>query len=361
MKIAIIGTDGIPARYGGFETFVQEVTPYLVKQNNEIIIVGSSLDRDKTDYSVRGIKIINIPLSANGVWSIPFDILSFLRVFYHVDAIILLGVSAGIFTPLFKILTKKRRLVVNVDGLESRREKWKGFRKSFLALSERIAVRSAPIVISDNQGIADILSNKYKRTTIIVAYGSNHVNMVDVNLAQDCILENFDLEPESYALTIARIEPENNIETMIEAFLLSGIEKYVIVGNFETTVYGKYIAEKYSKVDRITMINSIYDSAMLASLRKLCKIYLHGHSVGGTNPSLVEMLPYSRPVVAWDCIFNRYTLQGQCGYFKSFEELEKILKEDIFARYIPGPDVVNSLSYRWDHIANQYIEAIQSI
>lgn len=361
MRIALLGTDGIPARYGGFETFVEQIAAPLTVHGHEVLVVGSSVGRTRSEDKKKSLRIVNLPLRANGASSILFDLLSFFRAFWWADAIVLLGVSAGIFTPVFRLFTRRSRLVINVDGLESRRQKWGALRRVFLAFSEACAVRFATRVVADNKGIADILMQRYGRSSTVIAYGADHVLLPDPREAERTIWESFKLESHIYALTIARIEPENHIDLMIEGFLRSGIARYVIVGNFKKSEYGRRLFQLYGEHQRVTLLESVYDPLLLASLRTQCRVYLHGHSVGGTNPSLVEILPYQRPIFAWDCDFNRHTLEQSGSYFNTAASLTDLLDAGNFERSVPPLSVRNASGYRWGVIAESYSKLIQSI
>jgi len=362
MKIALIGTDGLPARYGGFETFVEQLAPRLVTEGHIVRIIGSSKGRiSGIKPQIHGVEIININLSANGVSSVLFDLLSFIRVMFWADGIILLGISAGIFLPVMRRFTKKSRLVINIDGKESQRSKWNSLQKSFASWSELVAVRSAPAVVADNEGIAKILSDRYQRQASVIAYGGDHVQRLDTDTADEILRTHFSLTPSSYALTVARAEPENHIIEMIEGFLKSKIPTYALVSNFDATPYGRAIKDRYQNERRILMIESNYKASDLASLRSRCLVYIHGHSAGGTNPSLVEMLPYARPILAWDCEFNRFTLHDECGYFNSVSNLTKLLMSEQFRKFIPSTGLITDPAYNWNCITSSYIKLIKSL
>jgi len=361
MKIALVGTDGIPARYGGFETFVEQVVPHLLALGHEVLVVGSSVGRRETRPATPGLHVANLPLRANGASSVIFDILSVLRSARWADATVLLGVSAGLFVPLFRLVTRRGRLVVNVDGLESRRAKWSGLKGHFLAWSEAMAVRFAARLVADNDGIAELLQQRYDQPSTVIAYGADHVLEPAPEEAATRIRESLDLMPNVYALTIARVEPENHIGLMISAFLKSGQPRFVLVGNFRHSAYGRALKAQYANEARITLVDSTYDPLLLASLRSLCRVYLHGHSVGGTNPSLVEMLPYARPILAWDCRFNRSTLRESGAYFDSAASLTAKLDAGGFEAMVPPADVRLDQAYRWRAIAEHYCELMRSI
>lgn len=362
MKVAIIGSDGLPARYGGFETFVEQVVPHIIAAGHEVMVVGSAVGRQVSDTPRRlGLQVVNLPIRANGTSSVAFDVWSFARVACWADAVLVLGVSAGIFVPFFRRLTRQSRLVVNVDGLESSRSKWAGARGRFLAFSEAAAVRSATRLVADNAGIAEILRARFNRDSAVIAYGADHVQPRPDDASCKPVLSEFGLEADGYALTVARIEPENHIGLMIEAMLASPLRRYAIVGNFGHGGYGRELRNRFNSEPRLCLIESVYDPHVLACLRSRCAIYLHGHSVGGTNPSLVEILPYVRPVAAWRCSFNRATLRRSGAYFETSEELKAILCGSSFDGFVPPAAVRDDPAYEWANIAADYVRLFREI
>lgn len=354
LRIAVIGTDGMPARYGGFETCVEQLAPRLARRGHAVQVFGSSVGRATRAADQAGLTHRYLPLRANGLWSVPYDLLNFLLCWRRSDALLVMGVSGGIFMPWLRRLAGRRRIIVNVDGLETRRDKWTGFKRWFLARSEALAVRHAHVVVSDNQAIAEMVQARYGRASTVIAYGCDHVQQLPAAEAQALVGERFGLAPGGYLLTVARIEPENQIAEMLQAFLASPQRLYVVVGNFGGTPLGRELQARYQDEPRIRFIDSLFDPRALAALRACCLLYLHGHSVGGTNPSLVEMLPYGRPLLAFDCSFNRHTLAGECGYFADVPSLMAQLQQPALQAWVPGPQLVQSGRYRWEAIADAY-------
>jgi glycosyltransferase involved in cell wall biosynthesis len=357
VKLAIIGTRGLPARYSGFETFVMQVSPLIAKLGHEVLVIGSSVDRpaeDDDEPLPPGVTTRNLPLRANGIASIPYDVASFATVCRWADAVLLLGVSAGPFVPIMQRFTRRGRLVVNVDGLEYRRAKWSPTAKRYLAFAENLAIRGARHIVADNTGIANIIQQTYRRSSTIIAYGNDHVAPIGDDERRGILESKFGLQPGGYLLTIARIEPENNIDMMVEAAAAKSAIPYVVVGNFSASSYGQKLVERYKGSSTIRLIPANYDPMVLAALRSGCAAYLHGHSVGGTNPSLVEVLPYARPIIACDCSFNRYTLSDNGAYFGSTEELSDLLQAGDFERYTPPVSLQKDARYQWQGIAEQY-------
>lgn len=355
MKIAIIGTDGLPARYGGFETFAMEVSPRMAALGHEVLVVGSSVGRSEAESPPPGIMVKNLPVRANGIASIPFDLASFASVFRWADCIMLMGVSAGPFVPLMRRLTRNGKLVVNVDGLESRRAKWSRWGKRYLAIAESLAIRSARHVVADNMEISNLVREKYHRTPEIIAYGNDHVLKIDDDDRSSLLQSRFGLAANRFFLTVARIEPENNIEVMLSAAAnIPENLNYVVVGNFDGSEFGRMLIQRYHNSPVIRLIAATYDPLALAALRSGCRAYLHGHSVGGTNPSLVEILPYGRPIISFECPFNRYTLSNAGAYFTSESDLRMLLLAEDFERYAPPPELQNDMRYQWQAIAEHY-------
>lgn len=351
--IAIIGTDGLPARYGGFETCVEQLAPRLALLGHHVEVFGSSAGRSARAVNGPRLRHRYLPLRANGWASIPYDLWSFFASYRKSDAILVMGVSAGIFMPVMKFLAGHRRIIVNVDGLEAQRSKWQGMKRWFLRLSEASAIRHAHAVVSDNQGIADGVVGEHGCATTVIAYGNDHVMLLEHARACRVVQQRFGLEPQDYLFTVARIEPENHIEEMIGAFLASGLPRYAIVGNFSSTALGRRLQQHYHGEPRILCIDSLYDPEALAALRACCRIYLHGHSVGGTNPSLIEVLPYYRPILAYDCVFNRHTLQSEGGYFSDMAELTFLLQHGDIEAWTPRAWSASG-RYRWECIAQAY-------
>lgn len=354
LRIALIGTDGLPARYGGFETCIAELAPRLAAWGHQVEVFGSSKGRSARATDLTGLRHRYLPLRANGAASVPYDVLSFLLSFRHSDAIVVMGVSGGIFMPMMRWLAGSRRIVLNVDGLETRRNKWRGLPRVFLRLSERLAIRHAHFVVSDNQGISDLVASTYGRSSTVIPYGNDHVLRIDPLQERELLRQRFGLVSGGYVLTVARIEPENQIAEMMTAALASDVDRYVVVGNFSTTALGQVLQQRYRDEPRIQCIDSLFEPQALAALRAGCRLYLHGHSVGGTNPSLIEMLPYRRPILAFDCVFNRHTLEGEGGYFAGLAELVQRLLEPDLQAWTPQQHGLVSTRYRWDDIALAY-------
>jgi glycosyltransferase involved in cell wall biosynthesis len=344
-KVAVIGVVGIPACYGGFESLVENLT----LNNSQLIeytvfCSAKSYPQKKQKHNDANLKYI--PIRANGIFSIFYDIWALLIcLFNRPDVILVLGVSGCIFLPIFRFFSSSY-IVTNIDGLEWKRDKWKNWQKRFLKFSESIAVRFSDIVVCDNQAISDYVFSEYSISSETITYGGDHALQ---NISSNT-------NNQSYVLGLCRIEPENNVEMILEAFAISQ-KNLKFIGNWKSSNYGRSLYKKYYDFHNIALIDPIYDIEDLYHIRKNCSIYVHGHSAGGTNPSLVEMMHFSIPIVAFDCIFNRNTTYGEAIYFESSNQLNEILENTSAQNLIEIGNSMKKLAtkkYTWKKISGEY-------
>lgn len=343
--IAIVGTVGLPACYGGFETLVENLVSGTDNKKN-ITVYCSSKNYDKKIKTYNGAKLTYIPFKANGPQSIIYDITSLAHaIFRKPDVVLILGVSGCIFLPFFRFFSKSK-VVTNIDGLEWRRGKWGKWPKRFLKYSEKLAVRYSDSVIADNQAIADYVMQEYNVKSSVIAYGGDHA-----------VGENLLISDNGFALALCRIEPENNVEMILEAFSQTD-ELLKFIGNWDNSEFGRTMKAKYSKFDNIDIISPIYDIEKLSELRSSCSFYVHGHSAGGTNPSLVEMMHFGKAIICFDCNYNRASTEDLASFFSNSDELVSYIN----AR--EGIDNGKSMleiaqrRYTWDIVRNQYFDLL---
>lgn len=358
-RLGILGIVGVPANYGGFETLVDNLLDLLPKFFEVTVFCEAYAYPNKIE-TYKGAKLIYINKKANGAQSIVYDSLSLLKSYKTQDFILLLGVSGAIMLPFIKPFTKAK-IVTHIDGLEWRRDKWGWFAKKFLKLSERMAVTFSDGVISDNKHIQAYVADEYGTSSYLIAYGANHVSWVDPDPYQ----KKFSFLGSPYVFTVCRIEPENNVEMQLRAFKECEIGMpYVVVGNWNANDYGMKLYHDYSKVKNIILYNPIYEMEELNALRSNCFFYLHGHSAGGTNPSLVEAMYLGLPVIAYGVNYNVETTFGRALYFNDFEELKDLLFQ---IRELNRAEMIQDLSklakknYSWKAISKQYAKMFESL
>lgn len=349
-KIAIIGTVGLPSKYGGWETLVDQLTKSL-KGIFDFTVYCSSKKYSERQSSYNGAKLVYIDLDANGSQSIIYDLVSMLRSMRSADVLLILGVSGCVFLPIIKLLGTAK-LVVNIDGLEWKRDKWGSFAKWFLKVSEAIAVRFADVVVADNAAIAVYVKQKYAKDSALIPYGGDHANKSSLALS-----EMYPFIKKPYAFKVCRIEPENNIDAILAAFKDCEANELVIVGNWNNSDYGVALREAYRPCKHIHLLDPIYESDKLNCLRSCCRVYLHGHSAGGTNPSLVEAMSLALPIIAFDCEFNRETTENSARYFRNAESLRVQLNSlNVRELIVLGTRMkeIADRRYTWKIVASQY-------
>lgn len=363
IKIGLLGTRGIPNKYGGFEQFVQFFAEYLDDKNFEVTVYNPHFHRDK-NYNLKNVKIVYKWCPENFLGAAAHFIYDFICLRDSLkrkhDIIFEFGYgTAAIFYYLLPIYNSK--IITNMDGIEWKRSKWNFLIKKFMKWSESIAAKKSDILISDNYGIQAYLKKEYNKDSIMIPYGSNIFDN-----ANKKILKNFELKEYNYYLIIARLERENNIEMILDGFINSKSgTKFIIVGN-HTNKYGKFLLNKYKNYDKIIFLNGIYDIDIINNLRFFSKYYFHGHSVGGTNPSLLEAMGCSSFIISNNNIYNKNVLGKDAFYFSSIKEVSNLLsntklldnKRDLFVNN--NIDKIKS-TYNWNTINKKYIRIAESL
>ncbi len=351
-KVAIIGTQGVPAKYGGFESLVENLLGENCPEDVEYTVFCSSKDMPERLARYKGAILKYVALKANGIQSVPYDIVSMCKVLRGYDVILVLGVSGCLFLPIFHKLNSKK-LIINIDGMEYKRNKWNKFVKRILKRSEAMAVKYADVVITDNKAIRDYVAMEYGRKSELIAYGGDHVMRTLPEGFAESTLQKYGLRKKDYAIAVCRIEPENNCDMVLEAFSQTD-KPLVYIGNWNHNVYSQELRKKYSSYSNIQMLDAIYDLDVLYALRSNAGVYVHGHSAGGTNPSLVEAMFFGMPIVSFDVVFNRATTDEQAYYFRSADELLKIIDRD----NLDGTRMkkIAEERYTWKTISKQYAQ-----
>ncbi len=351
-RVAVVGCVGVPASYGGFETLVEHLTIALGTEF-DLHIYCSSKRYTERPRKYQGATLHYIPFSPNGVSSIVYDIASMIHAILYAEIMLVLGVSGAMFLPIVKRFSKVR-ILVNIDGIEWKRQKWSELARKFLRRCERYAVEHADRVIADNVRIADYVAESYGVPADSIAYGGDHAQPVP---AGESLKRVYPFLRSRFAVSVCRIEPENNVHMVLESFRTNAKMPLVVVGNWESSKYGTSLLNEFSDDENIFLLDPIYDPATLNCIRGNASLYVHGHSAGGTNPSLVEAMFLGLPVFAYDVRYNRATTEDCACYFRGADSLAKLVTE-------LGPEdsrenaakmyEIAQRRYRWSVISAEY-------
>lgn len=369
MKIAFVSTRGIPNNYGGFEQFAEYISVGLVARGHDVTVYSPHFHPYK-ESSYKGVKIKHIyspeKWMGSSVGSFFYDFSSLRDALKNENFDIIYEAGYTSIIPAyiwFNIQNRKNPIVVtNMDGLEYKRSKFNPLVQKFIFWEEKMAVKHSHYLIADNMGIHDYYKEKYRRDSKFLAYGAD----IHTDFNVDTLSE-YDVTADNYYILIARLEPENNIEMAIQGYLKSnenGKKPLLIIGN-TTTPHGKYLSGKYGHIDSVRFLGGIYNFKVLDDLRHFSSAYFHGHSVGGTNPSLLEAMAAGCFILANDNIFNRSVLKDNAIYYNSPDEVTRILndekcfsdKEVLIANNIQRI----STDYSWERLVDQHEEYFKEL
>lgn len=319
MKVGILGTRGIPNQYGGFEQWAEYLSQGLVKRGCEVTVYNSNFHPYK-EKSFNGVNIVHRwdPKKIGLASQFIYDFLCIINARkQNFDVIIQLGyTTSSIWGWLFP---RKAKVLYNMDGMEWKREKYKGFLKPFLKYAEKLAIKHSNVIIADSKPIQEYFEQKYKAQVHFIAYPAQPFTEPNIRLIQP-----FRVTEKKYYLLIARFQPDNNLEMIIQGVIKSNTSlPLLIVGDFENK-YGKFLHNTYQD-ERIIFLGRIFNTDELDNLRHYSSVYFHGHSAGGTNPSLLEAMATSCTICAHNNVFNRSVLENDAFYFAKPDDISHLL------------------------------------
>lgn len=360
MKIAILGTRGIPNYYGGFEQCAQIISTYMVKNGHDVTVYNPD-DHPFKKKKFSGVKIQRIfsnekKLSVLNVFL--FDFLCLCHALLNkYDIILELGYHpASLFYFINQI--KPSIIVTNFAGMEWKRSKWNGSTQKLIKYCEKIAVRKSDAIIADNIGIQDYIKSEYKMDSYFSAYGAELFYDPD-----EMVLNQYNLKKKKYFMMMARFQKDNNFEMILDGYVMSGrTHPFIVVGDNKNT-YGNYLRKKYKDTKTIFFVGGIYDYQTLSSLRWYAQIYFHGHSCGGTNPSLLEAMASNAFIAAHDNQFNKAVLNHNGLFFQNSKNVSKIINsnfDDFRKKSILENKKKVALDYNWDKVCNDYLRIFNS-
>jgi glycosyltransferase involved in cell wall biosynthesis len=356
LKIGIIGTRGIPNRYGGFETFAAQISPRLVARGHQVFVYCSH-DQAYRQATINGVNLVfryNPESLLGTAGQFIYDLNCNLHSRIHpFDVILHLGyTSDAVWTGLW---SSRAKHLTNMDGMEWQRSKYASPVQSYLKKAEKRAAKGSDMLIADSTAILDYLESHYPTPARFISYGAEIPGSFD-----STVQGRFVVDPYLYDLLIARAEPENNIEMAIEAKLGENSAVPLLIFSNETN-FGIRMKGRYRHEKMIRFEQANYLEEVLNSLRHYSRYYIHGHSAGGTNPSLLEAMACGCRILAHDNRFNRSVLAGNAGFYKDALQLTDLLKqnwsvEEFLPQTQKNLEAIRT-NHHWDFITDEYERA----
>lgn len=360
MNIAIIGTRGIPNHYGGFEQFAEYLSEGLVNAGQQVTVYNSHRHPfQKKNW--KGVNIVHCydpeyKLGTAGQFVYDLNCILHTRKNSY-DIILQLGYTSS--TVWGWLLPRHRSVVTtNMDGLEWKRSKYSPKVQRFLRYAEKLGVRYSDHLIADSPGIQTYLREQYGQNAIYIPYGANIFEHPDT-----AVLADYKLMPYGYNMLIARMEPENNIEMILDGAVQAAPKPFIVIGNVNTK-YGEWLRNKYESAAHIRFLGGIYEQAVLNNLRYYSCQYFHGHSVGGTNPSLLEAMGSHALICAHNNIFNSAVLGEDGYYFAHASEVARLINTvDRSAEQGKITGNLQKIAHQYAHatIIRQYLDHFAAI
>jgi glycosyltransferase involved in cell wall biosynthesis len=355
-RLVVLGTRGIPASHGGFETFAQQLACFLVDRGWAVTVYCQKVGGKNIEYSSwRGVDLVHVPIgSDSAIGTVLFDWKSVLHSVHSKGIFLTLGYNTAIFNCVLRAFGKT--VIFNMDGIEWKRQKWGTIAKVWLWFNERIACMIGNQLVADNPGIKDHLAKHTSRKKIaMIPYGAYAVKGVDISP-----IKQFNLSEKRYALLIARPEPENSILEIVSCFSSQprGLV-LVVLGNYTPKNNAYHASVIQAASSEIMFVGAVYDQKLVDALRCYSRFYIHGHQVGGTNPALVEALGAGVPIIAYDNIFNRWVARDSAKFFRNTDTLSELIGElcisDTACEELGNnARQVFSSSFQWEHVLRKY-------
>ncbi|MFN3943159.1 MAG: DUF1972 domain-containing protein [Flavobacterium sp.] len=358
MKVAILGTRGIPNHYGGFEQFAEYFSVYMVQKGHEVYCYNSH-NHPYQEKTFQGVHILHqhdpeYKYGTFGQFIYDYNCILDARQ-RNFDVILQLGYTSN--SIWFFLLPKKSVIVTNMDGIEWKRSKYNRAVQQFLRFAERLAAVTSDHLVADSLGIQSFLKKRYGKDSTYIAYGAHPFNQPDIS-----VLQKYQVQPNQYHMLMARFEPENNLEMVLDGVVLSGQNTPILVIGKHETKYGTYLKNKYKNHTHIRFLGAIYQINDLNNLRYFCHFYFHGHSVGGTNPSLLEAMASQAFILAHCNDFNKGILKENAFYFKNAQEVKNLLltvQKNSNLQFVTNNFQTIEREFNWNHINEQYLQLLE--
>jgi glycosyltransferase involved in cell wall biosynthesis len=362
LKVHIVGTHGVPAAYGGFETLADFLCQYLNQDFDITVYCNANRYSQRLDYYF-GANLKYIAIEANGFKGIFYDLVTYIKSLGKADVILYLSpVGSGFMTPL-KYFTKTK-IIVNHGGLnEWEREKLNKCQKIWAKFNHYMAATYSDVNIADNLPYKESLKNIFNAESIVIKYGGDHVSSIKKNDIRFFNKYPFVLNSK-YAVSVSRSQIDNNIHVILEAFEKFSKYKIVLISNWNISEYGKKLKQKYNSHPNMILLDAIYEKEELDYIRNNAYLYIHSHSYCGTAPSLIEAMHLGLAVISYDVPTNHETTHNQAYFFDNSDTLITLLSNisDEQKNHIAlNMKKIAQSEYSWKIIAEQYKGLINSL
>lgn len=350
--VAIVGSNGLPAMYGGYETLVDNLTKQL-SSDFDFNVYCSKIHRKKfKEYN--GANLIHLPFRANGWQSLIYDVFSLIHATFTSDIILYLGPGAGFFNPFVKLFRK--RLIVNHGGLnEWERPKYSYLAKLFSKIGHHSSSIFADVNIADNILLQESLRKTFGCDAIVIRYGGDHSIKQEID---ENLIEKYSFLRSDYFVNVSRAQVDNNLHVVLNAFETCPEKTLVMVSNWSITGYGASLKNEYlNKYPNIIILDAVYNPIEINAIRGNAKAYIHSHSYCGTSPSLVEAMSLGLPIISFDVPTNRETTKNQAYYFENSAGLNYILNTLTGVELNSCAKQMKKIAdeeYTWQFISRQY-------
>lgn len=361
LRIAMIGTRGVPARYGGFETAIEEVGQRLAARGHQVLVYSRNPDASTPlPRKHLGMRVVELPaMRRRSLETLSHTGLSVAHLLrrVHPDVALLFNAANSPFLPALRLAGVP--VATHVDGLEWRRGKWGPTGQRYYRAAEAAAVRWSDALIADAQGIADYYTQEFQAPTWLISYGAPRLRTGSDRLAE------LGLEPRGFHLVVARFEVENHVDVIVEGYVRSRARlPLVVVGS--APYANEYTAKVESLADeRVRLLGGLWDQEQLDQLYGNALVYYHGHSVGGTNPSLLRAIGAGAAVDAFDVSFNREVLEEAGRYWQDADDVAALVES---AEAAPERQLARgtlslerAARYDWDEVTDRYEELCQTL
>lgn len=354
IKLAIVGAHGLPAKYGGYCTLAEYLAEFK-PEDFDVTVYCVADEYDEHPNMYKNVHLEWVNYSARGMMAWQFHQYGIKHAIANgADCIFLCGPNGGFSLPFYK--AHRDRFYLNIGGVEWKRNKYNWLMRRIYRVLMKSAVRFSGHLVADNIGIHDYIIEEYNRNdSVVIAYGGDQAKREAVT---SDVAEKYPFIKGRYAVAIARIQSDNNTEMLLDAFKDAKMP-LVYIGNWNVTDWAKEIRKKYSGNKNLFLLDAIYDTPVLNQIRSNCALYIHGHSAGGTNPSLVEAMHLGVPLLCFDNGFNNNTTFNQALYFKNVNDIKAIIDHTPETELQKEAMRMKELAiehYRWETIAKQYYE-----